>query len=854
MRSTLSALHPLIRFQLGIEENKQEREGGGLSLYWDFVRIQLLPKSRMLDMKRVRQEALPRWRLEHVRLVRNLHSMNNSSFLSQPWHVPDCCSNSAHPYETTVLEARIYVNSKHETTAKAQFLLQDGSLVLCPLMSPTIDNSGSNRLPYGVFMLVRRSEQHDSIGIGETVSLSMQDILFLQKQADSDRKTLNDDNCGVFTRDVDIIPASDSIVNLVPDVLALPPFLSPSWASTWTESFVWDLNHRVPFTLINGRKGTGKTYTALLMSILSRFHGQGRPLLYLDCRRLQQSSLTLSEMILQVQRLFEHAVRTRASTIVLDSLDDLAPNLLPSDGPSNEGSSNRVEMANPVALDQSKLVADRIIQLMQGVSRFAMYDSLGEKCSSLKVIATCESDDSIHPDIFRSGVCECRHIHVISSMPAEDRVHVLEKMLSNTIPFDEWTHVDQRRVGQLTEGFRPRDLEKLASIIGLLRRRQIRDGNLMDTVLTALEGFIPLSHMSLAESERNAKVSWAWSELGGMFRVKDKLTSTIIEPAKYRRIYEKAGIRLPRGVLLFGPPGCGKSVIVPALAKECNFPLITCKGPELLDKYIGASEAKVRELFNRALEVAPSILFLDELDALAPRRGSDHTGVTDRVVNQLLTFLDGVEDVSTSGGTLYIVAATSRPDKVDPALLRPGRLERHIFVGPAESDEEWTDLLFKMATSNQYKVDEAVKDAIASNEVARHIRTTIPYTKYFAAADFKAVLDTAHVCAVHDAIEATGSPEKIIDEIVIGLQQLELAFQSTKPSVSGDDARLLQNIYRRFHKTEGIHLFNEDDPEQTYTGSGAFTSYTGSGAFASRVTTFDDVTSPVYQELKTALK
>ena len=115
-------------------------------------------------------------------------------------------------------------------------------------------------------------------------------------------------------------------------------------------------------------------------------------------------------------------------------------------------------------------------------------------------------------------------------------------------------------------------------------------------------------------------------------------------------------------------------------------------GPEVLDRYIGASEAKVRELFAKASSVAPSILFLDELDALAPRRGSDHTGVTDRVVNQLLTFLDGVEDATTTA-TVYIVAATSRPDKVDPALLRPGRLEQHLFVGPPESDEEWSNLL-----------------------------------------------------------------------------------------------------------------------------------------------------------------
>ncbi|EEC46118.1 predicted protein, partial [Phaeodactylum tricornutum CCAP 1055/1] len=172
-------------------------------------------------------------------------------------------------------------------------------------------------------------------------------------------------------------------------------------------------------------------------------------------------------------------------------------------------------------------------------------------------------------------------------------------------------------------------------------------------------------------------------DVAGLFRAKEELVSTVVRPSIYTLIYQRAKVQLPRGLLLFGPPGCGKSLIVPALAKRCRFSLVLCRGPELLDKYIGASEAKVRDLFDRAATAAPSILFLDELDSLAPPRGSDHTGVTDRVVNQLLTFLDGVEE-NSSKGPLYVIAATSRPDKIDPALLRPGRLEKHVYVGLAE--------------------------------------------------------------------------------------------------------------------------------------------------------------------------
>jgi SpoVK/Ycf46/Vps4 family AAA+-type ATPase len=260
----------------------------------------------------------------------------------------------------------------------------------------------------------------------------------------------------------------------------------------------------------------------------------------------------------------------------------------------------------------------------------------------------------------------------------------------------------------------------------------------------------------------------------------------------YKQIYEKARIRLPRGILLFGPSGTGKSFIVPALAKKCGYPLIVCRGPELLSKYVGASESKVRELFARAFSVAPSILFFDELDALAPRRGTDSTGVTDRVVNQLLTFLDGVEETSSMSGTVYIIASSSRPDKIDPALLRPGRLERHVYVGICEHETELTDLILQTARRNHAASD--VLDYIRSGQMVHDLSVKAPHAFNFTAADLNAVFHTAHVAAAHEAL-ALGRDTK---NALLCLEHVMSAFSATTPSLLNDEWTRLAKIYSSF--------------------------------------------------------
>ncbi|MEP7054619.1 MAG: AAA family ATPase [Actinomycetota bacterium] len=171
-------------------------------------------------------------------------------------------------------------------------------------------------------------------------------------------------------------------------------------------------------------------------------------------------------------------------------------------------------------------------------------------------------------------------------------------------------------------------------------------------------------------------------DVGDMVETKRMLTESVIWPLTYPETFERLGVPAPHGALLYGPPGCGKTFLVKALVAEAAANFISVRGAELLSKWVGESERGVRELFRRARSAAPSIIFFDEIDALAPTRGSDQNGTTDRVVAQLLTELDGIEELRD----VYVLAATNRPELVDAALLRPGRLDTMIYVPPPDAD------------------------------------------------------------------------------------------------------------------------------------------------------------------------
>lgn len=201
-----------------------------------------------------------------------------------------------------------------------------------------------------------------------------------------------------------------------------------------------------------------------------------------------------------------------------------------------------------------------------------------------------------------------------------------------------------------------------------------------DDLTGALTVIRPLSRSA---TEEVSVGSVTLADVGDMAETKQALTEAVLWPLQHPDTFERLGIEPPRGVLLYGPPGCGKTFVVRALASSGRLSVHAVKGAELMDKWVGASEKAVRELFRRARDSAPSLVFLDELDALAPRRGqSFDSGVTDRVVASLLTELDGIEPMRN----VVVLGATNRPDLIDPALLRPGRLERLVFVEPPDAE------------------------------------------------------------------------------------------------------------------------------------------------------------------------
>ncbi|XP_045592696.1 peroxisomal ATPase PEX1 [Procambarus clarkii] len=250
-------------------------------------------------------------------------------------------------------------------------------------------------------------------------------------------------------------------------------------------------------------------------------------------------------------------------------------------------------------------------------------------------------------------------------------------------------------------------------------------------VAAALEGYIPLALRGLALSEKKSTVNLG---IGGLAEASSILEETLTWPSTYPNLFSKITLRLRSGVLLYGPPGCGKTLLANTVTANCSLNLISVKGPELLSKYIGASEEAVRNAFERASSAKPCVLFFDEFESIAPRRGHDSTGVTDRVVNQLLTQMDGVEGLTG----VYILAATSRPDLIDPALLRPGRLDKCVFCPiPSLSDRE--EILQVLSEAVELGED------VDWSQVARS-------TENFTGADLQSVLSTAQVLVAQEAL------------------------------------------------------------------------------------------------------
>uniref|UniRef100_A0A2I3LSR9 Peroxisomal ATPase PEX1 n=1 Tax=Papio anubis TaxID=9555 RepID=A0A2I3LSR9_PAPAN len=364
--------------------------------------------------------------------------------------------------------------------------------------------------------------------------------------------------------------------------------------------------------------------------------------------------------------------------------------------------------------------------------------------SLVALIATSQSQQSLHPLLVSAqGVHIFQCIQHIQPPNQEQRCEILCNVIKNKLDCDinKFTDLDLQHVAKETGGFVARDFTVLVdrAIHSRLSRQSISTREKL--VLTtsdfqkALHGFIPASLRSV---NLHKPRDLGWDKIGGLHEVRQILMDTIQLPAKYPELFANLPIRQRTGILLYGPPGTGKTLLAGVIARESRMNFISVKGPELLSKYIGASEQAVRDIFIRAQAAKPCILFFDEFESIAPRRGHDNTGVTDRVVNQLLTQLDGVEGLQG----VYVLAATSRPDLIDPALLRPGRLDKCVYCPPP-------DQVSRLEILNVLSDSLPLADDVDLQHVAS-------VTDSFTGADLKALLYNAQLEALHGMLLSSG--------------------------------------------------------------------------------------------------
>ncbi|MGO4441879.1 AAA family ATPase [Mycobacterium sp. 2YAF39] len=348
-------------------------------------------------------------------------------------------------------------------------------------------------------------------------------------------------------------------------------------------------------------------------------------------------------------------------------------------------------------------------------------------------VATSAVPDNVDPRLRAPDLCD-RELGL--SLPdGAIRKQLLEVLLRD-VPAQT---LDLGEIAERTPGFVVADLAALVREAALrAAARASADGKSPELTQDDLTGALSVIRpLSRSATEEVSVGSVTLEDVGDMAETKQALTEAVLWPLQHPETFERLGVEPPRGVLLYGPPGCGKTFVVRALASSGRLSVHAVKGAELMDKWVGASEKAVRDLFRRARDSAPSLVFLDELDALAPRRGqSFDSGVTDRVVAALLTELDGIEPLRN----VVVLGATNRPDLIDPALLRPGRLEKLVFVDPP--DTEARREILRTAGKSVPLADDVDLDALAGQ------------LEGYSAADCVALLRESALTAMRRSIDA----------------------------------------------------------------------------------------------------
>lgn len=464
----------------------------------------------------------------------------------------------------------------------------------------------------------------------------------------------------------------------------------------------------------------------------------------------------------KIRNLFKEAVEIAPSLIFIDEIDAISV--------KREESSREMEV---------RIVA-QILTCMDDLS----LEKTGGKM--VCVIGATNRLDSIDAGLRRSGRFD-REISI--GMPDVNAREAILKLMCKKLKLSG--DFDPKKIAKITPGFVGADLSALATeAAGIAVERIFVENNIEpDTKLSEEE----LSKLNIVMKDFEFAMkkiqpsamregfitvpNVTWDDIGALEEIREELQLSILEPINSPEKFERLGLNTPTGVLLYGPPGCGKTLLAKAIASESGSNFISVKGPELLNKYVGESEKAVRVVFQRARASSPCIIFFDEFDALCPRRGGDTSNQsTERLVNQLLTEMDGLEPRKM----VYVIAATNRPDIIDPAMLRPGRLDKLLLV-PLPNENARIAILKTITKKMPIK-------NIDIPSIAKR-------AKDFTGADLTSLCREAAITCYRESIK-----EKDSEKIFILTSHFDKAFKKVFPSVSEKDIKFSQNIEKQLKR------------------------------------------------------
>ncbi len=513
--------------------------------------------------------------------------------------------------------------------------------------------------------------------------------------------------------------------------------------------------------LLHGPPGTGKTLIAKAVAneIDASFHTVSGP---------EIMSKYYGESEEQLRDVFEEASEEAPAIIFMDELDSIAP--------------KREEAGG----DVERRVVAQLLSLMDGL----------EERGEVVVIGATNRVDAIDPALRRGGRFD-REIEI--GVPDRDGRKEILQVHTRNMPLAE--DIDLDVYAENTHGFVGADLESLAkeSAMHALRRIRPRLDLESDEIDAEVLESIEVLESDLREALKGIEPSAlrevfvevpdvTWEDVGGLEDTKERLRETIQWPLEYPEVFEELDMAAAKGVMLYGPPGTGKTLLAKAVANEAESNFISIKGPELLNKFVGESEKGVREVFSKARENAPTVVFFDEIDSIATERGKNagDSGVGERMVSQLLTELDGLEALED----VVVIATSNRPDLIDSALLRPGRLDRHVHV--PVPDEEARRKIFEVHTQHKPLADDVDLDRLARR------------TEGYVGADIEAVCREASMAASREFIASVSREEvaESVGNVRVTMDHFDQALDQVRASVTTETRERYDEIEKRFRQSD----------------------------------------------------